>query len=60
MSYDGLKIGDGSNAMAAFAYMAMGRYSAEEMALVRENLLEYCGQDTMAMVRLHEKLGEYV
>ncbi|MBD3375758.1 DUF2779 domain-containing protein [candidate division KSB1 bacterium] len=60
MSYEGLEIGDGSCAMAAFAYMAMGRYSAEEMEKVKADLLEYCGQDTMAMVRLHEKLGEYV
>lgn len=56
MSYEGLAISGGDNAMAAFAYMAMGTYSDEEAEEIKKDLLEYCGQDTLAMVRLHEKL----
>jgi hypothetical protein len=60
MNYEGLEIGNGSDAIAAFAYMAMGRYSTEKMEKVRKDLLTYCKQDTLAMVRLHEKLRLYI
>ena len=60
MNYNSLEIGKGSDAIAAFAYMAMGRYSNEETEQVRQNLLSYCEQDTLAMVKLHEKLWSYV
>jgi hypothetical protein len=56
MSYDGLGIGDGGTAIARFAKMAMARYSADEAKRVRAELLEYCKQDTLAMVKLHERL----
>lgn len=60
MSYEGLEIGNGDNAMAVFAYMAMGRYSETEMKKIKANLLEYCGQDTLAMVKLHDRLRDYI
>lgn len=60
MNYNSLEIGKGSDAIAAFAYMAMGRYSEDQMNKVRQNLLSYCKQDTLAMVKLHEKLKSYV
>jgi len=57
MSYEGLRYQDGSDAMAAFAYLAMGRYTdPEESESVKCDLVKYCGQDSMAMVRLHERL----
>ena len=56
MKYEGMEIGDGDTAIARFARMAMGEYSAAEIGQVRAALLEYCGQDTMAMVRLHVAL----
>ncbi len=56
MTYQGLEIANGDNAMAAFAYMAMGRFSGNEADKIKKALLEYCKQDTLAMVRLHEKL----
>ena len=34
--------------------MAKGRYDADEAGRVGGSLLEYCGVDTMAMVRLVE------
>ena len=57
MSYDGMGIGDGDTASAIFAQMALGRHSDSE-AKIRVDLLVYCGQDTLAMVKLHERLFE--
>ncbi len=58
MGYDNLEIGDGLDASAVFAYMCKGRYSREEESRLREQLLVYCGVDTMAMVRLVGEMGE--
>ncbi|MEW6408663.1 MAG: DUF2779 domain-containing protein [Nitrospirota bacterium] len=61
MSYDDLEIADGDSAMAAFAYLALGKYNeAREIESTKRGLLEYCKQDTLAMVRLHKQLVEYV
>ncbi len=57
MGYDDLEIGNGLDASAEFAYMCRGRYSREEVGRIREQLLRYCGVDTMAMVRVWERLG---
>ena len=56
MSYEGLEITDGDNAMAIFAFLALGKYKNEEIETIKRNLLEYCKQDTMSMVKLHESL----
>ncbi|MBL9149253.1 MAG: DUF2779 domain-containing protein [Phycisphaerae bacterium] len=56
MGYDGLAIGDGDAALAAFARMAQGRLTKAEIAATRSALQEYCGLDTMAMVKLHDAL----
>jgi len=56
LRYDGLAISNGDIAVARFARAAMGRCSTEEVARMRKDLLEYCKQDTLAMVRLHESL----
>ena len=58
MSYDGLEIANGDTAMSAFALMAQGHYDDEKMETIRRNLLDYCRQDTLAMVKLHERLLE--
>jgi hypothetical protein len=58
LSYEGLEIADGDTAMVAFALMAKGMMGQEEMEQKRTELLEYCMLDTLAMVRLHEKLFE--
>ncbi len=60
ITYEGMEIGDGDSAMAAFAYLALGKYNEEESTDVINNLVIYCGQDTLAMVKLHEKLVENV
>ena len=56
MSYEGLQIGNGATAVARFATAALGRCSPDELATLRRDLLDYCKQDTLAMVRLHEAL----
>ena len=61
MSYDELEIADGDSAMAAFAYLALGRYKeAREVEFTKRNLLDYCKQDTLAMIRLCQQLVAYV
>ncbi len=56
MSYDGLEIAEGDSAMAAFAYMARGRYDETECNSIRNHLLEYCKKDTEAEVKVFERL----
>lgn len=58
MTYDNLEIREGDSASAAFAYLALGRYDDTEAESVKRNLLDYCEQDTLAMVKLHERLFE--
>jgi CRISPR/Cas system-associated exonuclease Cas4 (RecB family) len=60
LTYDGLDIQDGFQASAAFARMALGEYTDREQAQVRQGLLTYCKLDTLAMIRLHERLDEIV
>ena len=47
---------NGSEASAAFADMA--NHTPEEIAVMRTNLLKYCGLDTYAMVKVLHKLKE--
>lgn len=60
MSYDVLDIGDGYTAIAVFALLALGKYEDSEAETLKKQLQEYCKQDTLAMVTLHEQLLEYV
>ena len=56
LSYDGLAIADGDTAVAKYARMARGEITGDTARDVRRALLEYCKRDTLAMVRLHERL----
>lgn len=56
MSYDGMNISDGGEAMAVFAYMVKGKYEDSEIEKIKKDLLEYCKLDTLAMIKLQEKL----
>jgi hypothetical protein len=55
-TYDELNIQDGVSAGAEFYRVYYGETSDEERALVRENLLQYCALDTLAMHWIHESL----
>ena len=59
MNYGDLEIADGASASASFAYLAMGKHEKVEAEMVTRNLLEYCRRDTLAMVKLHERLSDY-
>jgi len=56
MSYDPLEIKDGASAMAAFAYLALGRYKGEKAEEVKKNLKTYCAQDTLALYKVQQRL----
>lgn len=56
MNYEDLAIGNGSAALTAFARMVRGDIPAEDIPKLRKDLLDYCKQDTLAMVKLHEAL----
>lgn len=60
MSYGGMEISNGDSAMAVFGLMALGKYENREAKVMRKKLLDYCKQDTLAIVKLHERLVEYV
>ena len=55
LSYEGMTISGGD--MASEAYFTMGEIGdANELRKLRKALLEYCGQDTLGLVRLLEKM----
>jgi hypothetical protein len=54
MSYEEMEIGNGMAAMDAYHRMCECADKPEELAKVRKDLLEYCKQDTLAMVKLLE------
>jgi hypothetical protein len=56
LSYDGLEVADGGEAMDAYRQMCAVKDNPGEIAKIRKNLLEYCKLDTMAMVRILEAL----
>lgn len=58
LTYDDLDIADGDSAVATFAYMALGKYDDAEKARKKQALLDYCKQDTLALVKLHASLME--
>jgi hypothetical protein len=58
LTYDALEISDGG--MAANAWVRMiESHGAGEKSTIREQLLQYCHLDTLAMVRILEKMKEY-
>lgn len=59
MKYEGLAVADGDSAMTLSARMARGQLAEQEAVKLRAALLEYCGQDTLAMVELHAALQRY-
>jgi predicted RecB family nuclease len=56
MTYDGMVVADGQSAGLAWESLVRGSIDASERDRIRKALLDYCGQDTLAMVRLLEKL----
>lgn len=58
MNYNELEISEGGSASSAFAYMAMGLYDQDKITQTKKHLLEYCKQDTLALVKIHKFLAK--
>ena len=56
LGYDDLAIQEGGTASNQFLALHRGQIPKEEIPCLRENLLRYCERDTIAMVKLVEKL----
>jgi predicted RecB family nuclease len=56
MTYKGMYVAEGTQASLAYEEIVSGMLSKEEVNSLRKALLEYCKQDTFAMVRLLDRL----
>ncbi|MDR0401500.1 MAG: DUF2779 domain-containing protein [Endomicrobium sp.] len=56
LNYLHLKIKNGRDAMATFAFMAIGLYDNEKIKQIKSDLLKYCAMDTLAMIHIHQFL----
>ncbi len=56
LSYQDLGIGEGMTAQIRWMRAARGELTPDKMTAVYDDLVEYCGQDTLAMVRIYEQL----
>lgn len=56
LSYENMAIANGTQAGLAYEKLIHGKLEPKERQTLRKGLLEYCSQDTMAMVRLLEHL----
>jgi predicted RecB family nuclease len=56
MTYDGMAVANGQDAGLAWESLVRGGLDQSERDRIKRALLEYCGQDTLAMVKLLEKL----
>jgi hypothetical protein len=56
MTYEGMEVPNGQAAGLAWEALICGSGSEAERQSKRQPLLDYCGQDTLALVRLVERL----
>jgi predicted RecB family nuclease len=56
MTYEGMAVANGTDAGLAWESLVRGGLDQVERDKIKKALLDYCGQDTLAMVRLLEKL----
>jgi len=56
MAYEGMVIADGQAAGLAWESLVRGDLRRDEHERIREALLDYCEQDTLALARLLQKL----
>jgi len=57
MSYEGMAVADGQQAGVAWESLVRGGWSEAERQQKRKELLDYCGQDTLALVKLIKLLS---
>lgn len=58
MTYKGMTVANGGDAQIAYLNILSGKLSPEAVAQTRKDLIAYCGQDTLAMVKILEHLGD--
>jgi predicted RecB family nuclease len=56
MTYDGMVVANGQAAGLAWKALVHGGLEQNERDRITKALLDYCGQDTLALLRLHEVL----
>ena len=56
MTYEGMEVADGQAAGLAWESLVRGGLDRDEHDRIRKALLDYCGQDTLGMIRLTGKL----
>ncbi len=56
MTYEGMDVANGTDAGVAWEMLVQGRLDHAEREKAQRALLDYCGQDTMALLRLFEGL----
>jgi predicted RecB family nuclease len=56
MGYDAMEVADGEDAGLAWERLIRGSLDQAECERIRKALLAYCGQDTLAMLRLLDRL----
>ena len=56
MTYDGMQVANGQDAGLAWESLVRGQLDCAERGRIRKALLDYCGQDTLAMVKLLDRL----
>ena len=59
LSYDDLEVANGTDAMGAFIEMIDTKDNIKKME-IRKKMLKYCERDTLAMVKIFEKMKEYI
>jgi len=55
--YAGMAVSDGGQASARFSTISQGGLPEDELARLRQELLDYCELDTLAMLELHRALA---
>ncbi len=56
LSYDGMAVANGRDAGLAWESLVNGNLDQVERKRIKDALLDYCGQDTLAIVRILERL----
>jgi hypothetical protein len=56
MTYEGMEVADGTGAGLAWESLVRGSLDQVERDKIRKALLEYCGQDTLALIKLIDRL----
>jgi hypothetical protein len=56
MTYQGMTVSNGQDAGIAWESLVRGDLDPSAQDKIRKALLDYCGQDTLALVKLTEKL----